>query len=94
MGDCRKTTQARMREEDSRTLREIAAAFGYYVQRGIGAHTVGNTTTMLECLAQRWRDDPEGTRRLLAPLLARGDTHPCGATQPKNPPHDDDQTCE
>jgi hypothetical protein len=80
-GDCRKTTQARMREEDSRTLREIAAAFGYYVQRGIGAHTVGNTTTMLECLARRWRDDPEGTRRILAPLLERCDKRKTGEAQ-------------
>lgn len=70
MGGCRKTTQARMREEDSQALREIAAAFGFYVQRGIGAHKVGNTTTMLECLAERWRTDREGTQRLLAPLLA------------------------
>ncbi len=78
MGDCRKTTQARMREEDSRTLREMAAAFGYYVQRGIGAYTVGNTTTMLECLAARWRSDPEGTRRMLAPLLEQCNS-PCVA---------------
>lgn len=63
-----------MREEDSQTLREIAAVFGFYVQRGIGAHKVGNTTTMLECLAERWRRDPEGTRRILALLLAPCET--------------------
>jgi hypothetical protein len=63
------TTQVRLDTETAAALREIAAGFGYYVSRGLGAREVGNAAAMLKHLAERYREDPIAIRATLGPLL-------------------------
>jgi hypothetical protein len=63
------TTQVRLDTETAAALREIAAGFGYYVSRGLGAKEIGNTAAMLKYLAQRYREEPIATRATLGSLL-------------------------
>lgn len=66
-----KTTQVRIDVETAKALREIAAAFEYYTERGIGAGETGNAAAMLERLAQEYRRSPADTLRILGSLLVQ-----------------------
>ena len=47
-----KTTQVRLDIETAKRLREIAARFGFYTERGLGAGEIGNTAAMLTAVAR------------------------------------------
>jgi hypothetical protein len=47
-----KTTQVRLDIETAKRLREIAAQFGFYTERGLGAGEIGNTAAMLAAVAR------------------------------------------
>jgi hypothetical protein len=66
-----KNTQVRLDVETARTLREIAAAFEYYTERGIGAGEIGNTAAILKRLADEYKRDPAGTLLALGFILVK-----------------------
>lgn len=47
-----KTTQVRLDTDTAKQLRAIAAQFGFFTERGLGAGEIGNTAAMLEAIAQ------------------------------------------
>lgn len=67
-----KTTQVRLDVETARALREIAAGFEYYTERGLGAGEIGNTAAMLKRLTEEYRRNPVATLAALGPVLVQG----------------------
>ena len=68
------TTQVRLDTKTAAALRELAAGFGFYTSRGLGAREIGNAAAMLKHLAERYRDNPVAIRAALRPLLAEDET--------------------
>lgn len=47
-----KTTQVRLDTDTAKQLRAIAAQFGFFTERGLGAGEIGNTAALLAAVAR------------------------------------------
>ena len=68
-----KTVAIRLEAKDAESIRAIAAAFEFYVERGLGAGEIGNATAVCHRIAVAYRHNPAATLARLGPLLAGGE---------------------